>query len=157
MTVDGAGFAVTGAGLPDFTVINLFNRQAGVAVNLGGLNAKGGAKIPLNVSTPTQFTFSLAGTGFVPGPSYVEVLNPPFVPFTSSGNAPSGAFTALSCSSVTPTPTATLTATRTPTPSPTPTRTPAPSRTVTRTSTPVPTSASTPLIPNLNQFYPALE
>jgi hypothetical protein len=32
-----------------------------------------------------------------------------------------------------------------------------PTKVVTRTATPVPTSASTPLIPNLNQFYPALE
>jgi hypothetical protein len=157
VTVDGTGFAVTGSGLPNFTVINLFNRQTGGAVNLGGLNAKGGAKIPLNVSTSTRFTFSLARTGFAPGPSYVQVLNPPFVPFTSSGNAPAGSFTALSC--VAPTPTATPSATRTPTPSPkpTPTRTPVPTKVVTRTATPVPTSASTPLIPNLNQFYPALE
>ncbi len=157
VTVDGTGFAVTGSGLPDFTVINLFNRQAGVAVNLGGLNAKGAAKIPLTVPTSTQFTFSLAGIAFVPGPSYVQVLNPPFVPFTSSGNAPSGAFTSLSCSGATPTPSATRTPARTPTPSPTPTRTPVPTKVVTRTPTPVPTSASTPLIPNLNQFYPALQ
>jgi hypothetical protein len=165
VTVDGTGFAVTGARLPDLTVINLFNREGGAAVNLGGLNAKGRAKIPLNIPASTRFTFSLAGMGFAPGPSYVQVLNPPFVPFTSSGNAPSGAFTARSCPSITPTPSATATgkitpsATRTPTPSlkPTPTRTPGPSRTVTRTPTPVPTSGPTPLIPNLNQFYPALE
>jgi hypothetical protein len=165
VTVDGTGFAVTRPGVPDFTAINLFNRKGGVVVNLGGLNAKGGAKIPLTIPASTRFTFGLAGTGFAPGPSYVQVLNPPFVPFTSSGNAPGGAFTALSCSSVTPTPSATPTvkitppATRTSTPSakPTPTRTPRPSRTVTRTPTPVPSSGPTPLIPNLNQFYPALE
>ena len=27
----------------------------------------------------------------MPGPSYVQALNPPFVPFTSSGNTPNGA------------------------------------------------------------------
>ena len=29
----------------------------------------------------------------VAGPSYVQALNPPFVPFTSSGSGPGGAFT----------------------------------------------------------------
>jgi len=28
----------------------------------------------------------------IPGPSYVQALNPPFVPFTSTGMAPGGAF-----------------------------------------------------------------
>jgi hypothetical protein len=27
------------------------------------------------------------------GPAFVEVLNPPFIPFSSSGNDPDGAFT----------------------------------------------------------------
>jgi outer membrane protein assembly factor BamB len=97
VTVNGTGFAVSGAGLPPFTVINLFNRQGGAAVNLGGLNAAGKAKIALNVASANHFTFSLSGVGVEPGASYVQVLNPPFVPFSSSGNTANGAFTATSC------------------------------------------------------------
>ncbi len=39
-----------------------------------------------------QFTFTKPA-GAMPGPSYVEAFNPPFVPFTSSGTGPGGAFT----------------------------------------------------------------
>jgi outer membrane protein assembly factor BamB len=102
VAVSGTGFAVSGAGLPPFSVINLFNRQAGTAVNLGGLTAAGKPKIALKVASANQFTFSLAGVGLVPGASYVQVLNPPFVPFTSSGNTPNGAFTAPSCAAAWP-------------------------------------------------------
>jgi hypothetical protein len=35
----------------------------------------------------TRFTFKVAA-GAVPGPSYVQALNPPFVPLTSSGTGP---------------------------------------------------------------------
>ena len=128
VTVDGTGFAVNGPGLADLTVINLFNRQASGAVNLGGISG-GAAKIPLSVATSTEFTFSLSGTGFVPGLSYVQVLNPPFLPFTSSGNGPGGAFTAVKCAAATPTPTPSAAP-----PSPTPTSVPA---TPSPTATPV--------------------
>ena len=40
----------------------------------------------------TKFTFTKPA-GAMAGPSYVQALNPPFVPFTSSGNGPGGAFT----------------------------------------------------------------
>src|SRR5581483_8070778 len=148
------GFAVSAAGLPPFTVINLFNTQPGGVKNIGGL-AGGTPVIPLTVSSSTRFTFSLSGTGAVPGPSYVQVLNPPFLPFTSSDNTPKGAFTAQPCG-----------ATPTASPTPSPTGTPRPSATVspratpTHTAgaaTPTPTSVPTPLIPNINQFYPALQ
>jgi hypothetical protein len=147
VTVKGTGFAVTGAGLPPFTVINLFNSQSGVAVNLGGLGAGGVPKVALNITSADQFTFGLAGIGVVPGPSYVQVLNPPFVPFTTSGDTPNGAFTAAACSA-TPTPTPSAT----PTPSPIPTPTPKPTL-----SGPTPTPGPTPVIPSLNQYFPALE
>jgi outer membrane protein assembly factor BamB len=97
VAVNGTGFAVSGAGLPPFTVINLFNRQGGGAVNLGGLNPAGNAKIALHVASANQFSFNLAGTGVEPGASYVQVLNPPFVPFTSSGNSVNGSFTGTGC------------------------------------------------------------
>jgi hypothetical protein len=93
--VNGSGFAVSGTGLPPFTVINLFNRQRGGVVNLGGLTAAGNPKIAINVTSAKQSTFSLVGVGLVPGESYVQVLNPPFVPFSSAGNRPNGAFTVI--------------------------------------------------------------
>jgi len=77
MTVSGTGFAVTGAGLPALMVINLFNKQGGGVANLGGLTPSGAPRIPRYVGRANQFTFSLSGTGFVPGPSYIQVLNPP--------------------------------------------------------------------------------
>jgi len=46
----------------------------------------------LTLINSNQFTFTEPG-GAVAGPSYVQALNPPFVPFTSSGNGSGGAFT----------------------------------------------------------------
>jgi hypothetical protein len=135
VTVKGTGFAVTGGGLPPFTVINLFNSNGSSVVNLGGLGP-GGPRIPLNVTSGTQFTFSLSGTGFTPGGAYVEVFNPPFVPFSSSGSTPNGAFKAAACTAATPTP------------RPTSTHTP---------PGPTPTPGPTPVIPNINQYRPAME
>jgi hypothetical protein len=73
-------------------VINFFNAQPGGVVNLGGLGAGGAARIPLTLVNETRFTFTLP-SGAVAGPAYVQVLNPPFNPFASSGNDPDGAFT----------------------------------------------------------------
>jgi hypothetical protein len=87
----GAVITVKGAGFSTLTVINLFNQQKTVVVNLGGLAPDGKPKIPLTVLSSTMFTFTRPA-GAVPGPSYVQALNPPFVPFTSSGNAPGGSF-----------------------------------------------------------------
>ena len=88
----GATITVTGTGFSALTVINFFNRQGAVAVNLGGLNAGGTSKIPLSVLNSAKFTFGVPA-GAIPGPSYVQAINPPFVPFTSSGNGPGGVFT----------------------------------------------------------------
>jgi hypothetical protein len=85
ITVDGTGFST-------LTVVNFFNAQPGGVVNLGGLKTDGTPRIPLTLVNDTQFTFSVP-VGAVPGSSYVEALSPPFVPFTSSGNGPGGAFT----------------------------------------------------------------
>jgi hypothetical protein len=71
-------------------VINLFNTQGGAVVNLGGL--KGGApNIPLTFVNESRFTF-MVPAGAAPGASYVQALNPPFVPFSSSGNVAGGGF-----------------------------------------------------------------
>jgi hypothetical protein len=87
----GGIITVNGTGFSTLTVINFFNTQSGKVVNLGGL-AGGKPKIKLTVVSDTKFTFSKPA-GAVAGPSYVQALNPPFVPFSSSGNAPEGAFT----------------------------------------------------------------
>jgi hypothetical protein len=84
--VDGTGFST-------LTVINFFNSQPDGVVNLGGLKPDGTPKLPLTIVNDTQFTFSVSSALVVPGLSYVQALNPPFVPFTSSGEDPGGAFT----------------------------------------------------------------
>ena len=73
-------------------MINFFNAQAGGVVNLGGIKAGGIPKIPLTIVNDSQFTFSVP-VGAVAGATYVQAVNPPFVPYTSSGNDPGGAFT----------------------------------------------------------------
>jgi hypothetical protein len=83
---------VKGTGFSTLTVINLFNKQGAVVVNLGGLKPDGAPRIPLTVVNSTRFTFARPAAA-VSGPAYVQALNPPFVPFTSSGNAPGGSFT----------------------------------------------------------------
>jgi hypothetical protein len=95
--VSQAGCTVTvkGTGFSSRTVINLFNKQCGGVLNLGGLNPGGTAKIKLTILSSTLFTFGAAG--IAAGPAYVQALNPPFVPFASSGTGPGGSFTAASC------------------------------------------------------------
>lgn len=90
---NGPVMIVSGTGFSSVTVMNLFNQQGSVVVNLGGLNPDGSPKIPLSRNSDGQIIFSLPA-GTVPGPAYVQLLNPPFIPFTSSGNSPSGAFIA---------------------------------------------------------------
>ncbi len=84
ITVNGTGFSV-------LTVINLFNAQAAGLVNLGGLQADGTPRIPLTLIDGTSFTFSRPSAATA-GPGYVQALNPPFVPFSSSGNGSGGSF-----------------------------------------------------------------
>jgi hypothetical protein len=86
----GSTIVVNGAGFSTLTVINFFNLQGGVAVNLGGLTSGGVARISLDVISSHQLTFQIPA-GAVSGPSYVQALNPPFIPFTSTGSSPNGA------------------------------------------------------------------
>ena len=90
----GGTVTVSGAGFSNLTVINLFNLQGGAVVNLGGLNPDGSAIIPLSLNSDSKLSFSLPA-GVVAGPAYVQALNPPFIPFTSSGNSLGGAFQAM--------------------------------------------------------------
>jgi hypothetical protein len=84
ITVDGTGFS-------NRTVINFFNKKGAGVVNLGGLNPGGTPRIALTFINETRFTFTKPALS-VAGPAYVQALNPPFVPFTSS-TGPKGAFT----------------------------------------------------------------
>jgi hypothetical protein len=90
VSVVGQTITVTGAGFSVLSVINLFNKQGTTVVNLGGFGP-GGPAIPLALINDTQFTF-VRPAGAVAGPAFVEVLNPPYIPFSSSGSDPDGAF-----------------------------------------------------------------
>jgi pseudomonalisin len=87
----GGTITVKGFGFSTLTVINLFNTQLGGVVNLGGFAAPGVPRIPLTVSSSTMFAFSRP-TSAQSGASYVQAFNPPYVPYTSSGTGPGGAF-----------------------------------------------------------------
>ncbi len=87
----GAVVTVDGTGFSSRSVINLFNRQGAAVPNLGGLDAGGTPRIPLTLISPQRFTFVVPNHA-VSGPSYVQVLNPPYIPYSSSGNDPDGAF-----------------------------------------------------------------
>ena len=88
----GAKITVNGTGFSTLTVINLFNQQGAATANLGGLGSGGTPNIPLNIINSNQFTFDRP-SGAVPGGAYMQAFNPPFVPYTSSGSDPGGAFT----------------------------------------------------------------
>ena len=92
VTQSGSTVTVTGTGFSNLTVINLFNLQPGAVVNLGGLKPDGTPKIPISLVNNGVFTFTLPGAA-VAGPAFVQALNPPFIPFSSSGDDPGGAFT----------------------------------------------------------------
>ena len=91
VNVSGSTVNVVGNGFCGLTVINLFNVQGGNVVNLGGLSG-GSAVIPINVTDAQHLSFTLPA-GAQSGPAYVQALNPPYTPFTSSGTDPGGAFT----------------------------------------------------------------
>ena len=83
---------MNGAGFSSVSVINLFAQHAGGVANMGGYGAGGQPKIPLTLVSGTQFTFTVPA-GVLSGPAYVQVINPPYIPFSSTGGDPDGAFT----------------------------------------------------------------
>ena len=91
VSVNGGIITVTGRGFSPDAVLNLFNAQGGSVVNLGGLTSGGAPLIPLTSVTPTSFQFQRPA-GALAGKAFVEVLNPPFIPVTSTRNDPDGAF-----------------------------------------------------------------
>ncbi len=92
VTQNGSTVTVDGTGFSTLSVVNLFAQTAGGGVdNFGGLSAGGQARLPLNVASSTRFTFNVP-TGVASGPAYIMVLNPPYIPYSSSGSDPDGAF-----------------------------------------------------------------
>jgi sugar lactone lactonase YvrE len=86
ITQSGSTITVDGTGFSTLSVINFFNGGN----NLGG-NSGGHARIPLTIVSANRFTFSVPA-GAVSGPAYVQVINPPYIPFASTGNDPDGGF-----------------------------------------------------------------
>jgi hypothetical protein len=92
VSVSGSTVTVLGTGFSCLSVINLFNMQGAGVVNLGGLDGSGQRNVPLQFVSSTELRFTRPA-GAQAGAAFVEVLNPPFIPFSSSGNDPQGAFT----------------------------------------------------------------
>jgi YVTN family beta-propeller protein len=90
VSVSGDTVTILGAGFSPLSVINLFNLQGSGVVNLGGLSGST-PNIPLTFVSDTELRFPRP-TGAQSGPAFVEVLNPPYIPFSSSGNDAQGAF-----------------------------------------------------------------
>jgi Reprolysin (M12B) family zinc metalloprotease/IPT/TIG domain len=86
VTQVGSMVTVTGTGFSTMSVINLFNGGA----NLGGIGLSG-VRIHLTVDSDQMFHF-VVPAGAVSGSAYVQVLNPPYIPYSTSGNDPDGGF-----------------------------------------------------------------
>jgi hypothetical protein len=86
VTQAGATITVKGSGFSTMTVINFFNPKSGGVANLGGLGPGGKPLIALGTVSPSMLTFAVPASAKA-GPSYIQAINPPFVPFTSSGGA----------------------------------------------------------------------
>jgi sugar lactone lactonase YvrE len=78
IVVDGTGFCV-------LTRVNFWNGQ-------GNGSAFYGPQIQITLVSDTEFTFPIPA-GAQPSSSYVQVLNPPFIPFSHTGLDPRGAIT----------------------------------------------------------------
>ncbi len=88
----GSTVTINGTGFSTMSVINLFAQQTGGGVNnFGGLGASG-ANVPLTFVDSTTLTFQVPA-GTATGAAFVQVLNPPYIPYSSSTNDPDGAFT----------------------------------------------------------------
>ncbi len=85
---NGATITVAGTGFASGAVVNFFNKQAnGSVVNLGGFG------LSVTIVSPTQLRFTVPN-GAVPGPCYIQVVNPPYISFTATdGSDPDGGFT----------------------------------------------------------------
>jgi len=145
VTQDGATLSVAGTGFSTLTVINFYASKDGHMVNLGGTTAGGAPAIAITLVSDTELTFKVPA-GAAPGSAYVQTMNPPFIPFSSSGNTPNGAFILLD-PTTTPTATVAVTPTAVATPvGPLPTASatfPVPSPTASSTRRPTATPSAT--------------
>jgi subtilisin-like proprotein convertase family protein len=91
VTISGNIVTIRGAGFSPLSVINLFNLQGPSVVNLGGLDGSGQPNVPLVFVDSTELRFTRPAAAQA-GAAFVEVLNPPYIPFSSSGDDPGGAF-----------------------------------------------------------------
>ncbi len=87
ITQVGSTITVNGSGFSTLSVINFFTPSA----NHCGM-AAGAAVCPLALVSDQQFTVQRP-SGAGAGRAFIEVLNPPFIPFSSTGTDPDGAFT----------------------------------------------------------------
>ncbi len=91
VTQTGSTITINGTGFSTMSVINLFAQKVGGGVeNFGGLGSSG-PKVPLTFINSTALTFQVP-MGAATGPAFVQVLNPPYIPYSSSTNDPDGAF-----------------------------------------------------------------
>jgi hypothetical protein len=72
------------------TIISFFNAKSGGVLHVGGLVNGTQSLIPFALVSSQQLSFQIPA-GAVSGPAYIQLLNPPFIPFTSTGNTPNGA------------------------------------------------------------------
>ncbi len=83
----GQTITVHGAGFSTLSVVNIFNGET----NRCGMVA-GVAQCPITLISDQEFRIQRPALA-VAGSAYIKVLNPPFIPFTSSGSDPDGSFT----------------------------------------------------------------
>ena len=84
-TQSGRRVTVHGTGFSPMTVINLWAKQSGGGTGFfGGYSSPGTPRIPLTLISDTEFQFTLPA-GVSNGMAYVQVVNPPFIPYSTSG------------------------------------------------------------------------
>lgn len=84
VTQQGSNIVVTGTGFCVLTRINLWDTWATGSAYFG-------PQIQISLQSDTQLSFPIPN-GAQPGSAYVQVLNPPFIPFSHSGADPDGSF-----------------------------------------------------------------
>jgi hypothetical protein len=92
----GAWIIVEGSGFEAFTRINLYKSKFPVSqhqppASLGGADNSGRPKIPVDIKSHSRFMFKIPENAGA-GEWYVEALNPPYLPFSSSYADTGGAF-----------------------------------------------------------------
>ncbi len=85
----GAALTVKGTGFSTATVVNLYCGRP--LDNFGGFDAAGKPVLHLEVDGGSELRFTVPSKAKA-GKCYLEALNPPFLPFSSSYNDPGGGF-----------------------------------------------------------------